>query len=225
MSLFLALTGVSFGLSATIAVIYRFTTKPAEMRKIKDDMKFYKIKMNEAKKAGETDKMNLYAQEMMKASQGQFKHNMKPMMITMMLFFLILGWLHTTFGAVEVSFADAQQATFSHGGSEYPVLYTKTEDGFSVGVDLDRDGSFSAGETFSDGQMFSNGEGHWQVSATTEGFFLFQSVKENTVSFSPMVAELPFSLPFLGLYLNWFWWYIFISMPATFIFRKILGVE
>ena len=39
------------------------------------------------------------------------------------------------------------------------------------------------------------------------------------------VVSLPVSIPFLGSSLNWFWWYVLVSIPLGYFFRKILGVE
>ena len=61
MTPFIQITLLSIGLSLFITIVYRLLTKPDEVRKMKDDMKFYKEKMNEAKKAGDKAKMNEYA--------------------------------------------------------------------------------------------------------------------------------------------------------------------
>jgi uncharacterized membrane protein (DUF106 family) len=55
--------------------------------------------------------------------------------------------------------------------------------------------------------------------------FFSSAEKENAVNFEMLVARMPFTVPFIGNYLTWFWWYIFISIPATMVFRKMLGVE
>lgn len=126
-------------LSFALAVIYRLLTKPAEIRRIKEDMKFLREKVNKAQRAGNTDEVKKFSSDMMKASQEQFKASMKPMMASMILFFFFLGWLNTAY------------------------------------ID--------------------------------------------------MLVTLPFAVPFLGLQINWFWWYIIITLPSTMLFRKALGVE
>ena len=130
---------ISIGLSFVLAVLYRILTKPAEMRRIKEDMKFLKEKVSSAQRAGNTEEAKRYSSDMMKASSQQFKASMKPMFASMIIFFFCLGWINTTY--------------------------------------------------------------------------------------AEMLVTLPFALPFLGLQLNWFWWYLIITMPATMIFRKGLGVE
>ncbi len=102
LSAFLQVTMVSLGLSFMLSLLYRFLTNPDEMKRIKKEMKFYKEKSSEAQKAGDKAKANEYMKDMMKASQQQFKQNMKPMMASMLVFFIVLGWMHSTFASVLV---------------------------------------------------------------------------------------------------------------------------
>jgi uncharacterized membrane protein (DUF106 family) len=43
--------------------------------------------------------------------------------------------------------------------------------------------------------------------------------------FPGVVVNLPFSLPYFGSDLGWLAWYVIITFPLNFIFRRILGVE
>lgn len=126
-------------LSFVVAVIYRVLTKPAEIRKIKEDLKYFKDEANKAQKAGNTKKAQELMNEMMKQSSKQLRASMKPMFATLIIFALILGYLATTY--------------------------------------------------------------------------------------KDLVVNLPFSVPFIGMELNWLGWYIIAAMPFTWIFRKALGVE
>lgn len=229
MTPFLTITLLSLGLSFLISVIYRVLTKPSEVRKVKEDMKFFKAKMSEAKKAGDNAKSNEYASEMLKASQSQFRMSMKPMMASMLIFVMLLGWINTNFGAVVVDDVESPEATFSYNGKEHNVLYelvveddTET---IKAGIDFDDNGEFSSDEIFLGDAVLPYSGALWKASPATQGFFLFSSPKEGAIQFDMFVAKLPFSIPFIGEYLSWFWWYIFISIPTTIIFRKLLGVE
>jgi uncharacterized membrane protein (DUF106 family) len=225
MTPFLVITLLSVGLSVAITVIYRVLTKPEEIRKMKDDLKFYKEKMNQAKKEGDKAKMSEYANEMMKCSQRQFRMSMKPMLVTMMIFFLLLGWLHNNFGGVTADLSENPEAKFAYADIEHELHYESTGDGFAVGVDFDDDGTFSGDELFRNGETFTFNDAIWKVGPAMEGFYMFATPKDNSVQFEMFIAELPFTLPFIGMYLSWFWWYIFISLPATFVLRKLMGVE
>ncbi len=225
MTPFLMITLISVGLSAMISVTYRLLTKPSEIRKIKDDMKFYKEKMNEAKKAGDTAKMNEYANEMLKCSQKQFRSSMKPMMATMLIFFMLLGWLHNNFGGVSADFTADPEAKFAYAEIVHDMQYETVGESFRTRVDLNDDGVFSEDETFDEGEIFTYNGALWRPGRMMEGFYMFAQPKDNTVHFEMFIAQMPVELPFIGSYLSWFWWYIFISLPATFILRKVLGVE
>ncbi len=44
-------------------------------------------------------------------------------------------------------------------------------------------------------------------------------------AYAGAVIFLPFSLPFFGQDLGWFWWYLIIAIPSTIFFRKLIGLE
>ncbi len=102
MSAFIEVTLVSLALAFMLSLLYRFLTKPEEMRRIRKEMDFYRRKSSEAQKAGNPDKASEYMKEMMKASQQQFRQNMKPMLASMLVFFIVLGWMNTAFAQVLV---------------------------------------------------------------------------------------------------------------------------
>ena len=126
-------------LSFIIAVIYRILTNPDDIRRIKQDMKFYRKRIKDAQSAEKVAEVQKLTNEMLKMSQKQMALMMKPMLVSAVVFFVALGWLHSSVESVIVS--------------------------------------------------------------------------------------LPFPLPFFGAELTWFWWYVIITLPATLIFRKALGVE
>jgi uncharacterized membrane protein (DUF106 family) len=230
MTPFITITLLSLGLSAAITAIYRVLIKPEKMRKMKDDMKFYKEKMNESKKAGDMAKMNEYATEMLKASQGQFRLTMKPMLATMLMFFLLLGWLNANFGGVSADFSGGKQPRFLYGGGNYTMAYDNaTEGGFTVYVDFDGSGSYADGgakpEVFREGQVYEMDGAYWRPVQATTGFLFFQTPKSGAVRFDMLIAKSPVEIPLIGGYLTWFWWYLFLSVPSTIAFRKIAGVE
>jgi len=226
---FLEVTLISIGLSFLLAVIYRLLTKPGEMKKVKEDMKFFKEKMNQANKAGDKAKANEYASEMLKASQGQFRHSMKPMMVSMLVFLLLLTALNGLYGAAPVYAGSVIQNPIGAGQADSGSIILKglnhtyiifNESGVkAAAVDLDDDGSYSEAERFAEGSVFSHNGAYWSVSAAPKegGRYVLAS--------SILLAKLPFPIPYIGTYLTWFWWYVFLSVPGTLIFRKLLGVD
>jgi len=84
------------------ALLYRVLTKPNEMRRIKKEMAELKERSGRASKSGDTKQATQLMSEMMKLNQAMFRMNMKPMMASMILFFLILGWLAARFATLAV---------------------------------------------------------------------------------------------------------------------------
>ena len=137
---------ISLGLSLLFALFYRFLTKPAEMKRLKEEQKFHKEKMKQAK--GNAEETNKLLGEMMKLNQKMMRSSFKPMLASLAVFFLATHFLRTTYPAFAI------QLPFT-----LPLL--------------------------------------------------------------------SYSWPFLVLRdsICWFWWYILITIPATLLFRKLLGVE
>lgn len=138
----------SLTLSLVLAIIYRLLTKPDEIRRLKEELNDYRKKIKSAQKSGNTQEANKLLSDMMKINQKQLRSNMKPMLVSMILFFVVIGF-----------FRDA---------------------------------------------------------------------------FTELVIQLPFVLPLFSYSfpfiliresIGWFWWYVFITVPCTFLFRKLLGVE
>ncbi len=138
----------SLTLSLVLALIYRILTKPREIRAIKEEVKEIRGKMKKSQKDGNTEETNRLLSEMMKLNQKQLRSNMKPMLASMVIFLVAIGFLRDTY--------------------------------------------------------------------------------------SNFLIQLPFTLPLLSYSfpfvvlrdsIGWFWWYILITIPCTFIFRRLLGVE
>lgn len=135
-------------LSLILSALYRILTKPGDIKRLKEEMKFYREKSKKAQKEGNTEEVNRLLSETMKVNTKMMKSNMKPMIASLAIFFIALGFLRDTYST-----------------------------------------------------------------------FLIQ------LPFTlPLIS---YSFPFILLRdsIGWFWWYILITIPATFIFRKLLGVE
>ena len=93
---------ISIGLSLLLAVLYRFLTDPEEIRKAKREMEFYREKSKKAQKAGDMEEVKKLTNDMMKASQKQMSQTMKPMFASMVIFFVVLGWLATAYAELAI---------------------------------------------------------------------------------------------------------------------------
>jgi uncharacterized membrane protein (DUF106 family) len=93
----------TIGLSFVLAVIYRLLTKPEEMRRIKANMKEIQAKVKHAQKSGDTGQVSALTSEMLKGSQQQFTQNMKPMMVSMLIFFVFIGFLRAQYQGILIT--------------------------------------------------------------------------------------------------------------------------
>ena len=130
---------ISLALSLLMVILTKLLTNQDEIKKAKREMKFYQEKIKKAQKAGDNQTVSKLSNDMLKASSKQLRQSMKPMLVSLIIFVIALGWLAAEYGE--------------------------------------------------------------------------------------LVINLPITLPFLGAELNWFWWYLIIVLPTSFIFRKMLGVE
>jgi uncharacterized membrane protein (DUF106 family) len=207
-------------ISFLLSVIYRIFTKPKEIRKLKEDMKFYREKSNEARKSKDMKKMEEYSSEMLKLSQKQMKHNMKPMFISMGLILIILGFVSTTYNGVTVQTNPIDERTsmgyFSYGDFNHSLRSEKiNETHIKVFIDTNDNGDFSDETGYLKDQTVLLNNIRWSVSP--------QDMNQTSML---IIIDLPFTIPLFGWsHLNWLWWYILITLPATWIFRKMLGVE
>ncbi|MBM3304229.1 MAG: DUF106 domain-containing protein [Candidatus Aenigmarchaeota archaeon] len=90
-------------LAFATAVLYRLLTKPAEMRRLKQDMNDLKDRANKATKSGDTKEATRLTTEMLKSNQAVFRMNMKPMMASMLLFIFVLGALAARFADMSIA--------------------------------------------------------------------------------------------------------------------------
>ncbi len=208
-------------ISFIISVIYRVFTKPEEIRQLKKDMKFYRDKSKEAQKEKDMKKANEYMSEMMKLSQKQMKYNMKPMFITMGIILILLGFINTAYSGVSVETMQTGETSsmghFSYAGFNHSLKSERLEEGdIRIVVDTNDNGDFSDEKGYLNGTIAYIENTNWLVSPN-------EDMNSTTMI---MVTKLPFTIPLFGwTYLNWLGWYILVTLPFTWIFRKFLGVE
>lgn len=207
-------------ISFIISVIYRVFTKPGEIRQLKKDMKFYREKSKEAQKNKDTKKANEYMSEMMKLSQKQMKHNMKPMFITMGIVLVLLGFINNTYSGVVVETTRIDEVTslgyFSYAGFNHSLRSEKlNETDIRVAIDTNDNNDFYDEKGYLRDEIAYIENTQWSVSP--------QDMNRTTMN---IITKLPFTIPILNWeYLNWLGWYILVTLPFTWIFRKFLGVE
>jgi len=236
----------SIVISIIYALLYRFLSKPKEMREIKEKMKENKEKLKRAQKEGRKEETSQLYSESMSLTKKQFEMTKKPMFASFALFFIVvLGFLSPVFGPyaeVEVqetsigSIGLVNEGTFYFNDAEFSVIiYDENQ---KVRMDLNGNGNFNDEKEFTrDDLIFEEDGYYWRYIGEHQGRWPFEAPKEDVFLFTPDMLELPFQLPlptwemegvpfvFLATHFNWFWWYVLITLPFIQIFRKLLGVE
>lgn len=206
---------ISLVLSFMLSLIYRVLTNPKKLKQNKESAKNHRELLKRAQKEGNKDKTNEIMGEMLKANNEVMKATMKPSMVSILIFFVAIGWFSSTYGPSLT----VEENTFNFQGNDYLAGLSKD----SVSLDLNNDGKLSSDETFANGDSFQFGGFSWEVSVGEESAIIHSFVAQ-----TPFPVPLTtFSFPFIYVtnQLSWFWVYLLITLPTTFLFRKLLGAE
>jgi len=182
-------------------LIYRFLMNQNELKQLKENLKEKQGKMKELQKTNPEEAKKIMS-ETLNLSNKQFKMTMKPMMVSLIIFFIALPILGEAYGDKNVVL-DSNKGNLTLDGKNYSLELNDgkiTLDNIECKIPCDE-------------QMI--GDYKWNI----------YTENNNTVKFSRIVALLPFSLPYFDNDLGWLAWYIIISLVLSFVFRKILGVE
>ncbi|GEM_PF-1345624 len=202
---------ISFASSA----IYRVLTNPEEIRRIKKEARHYGDKMKKAQKAGDKANMNKYLNEQLKLQGKATKQHMKPMVVSMLLFFIALGWLNGQYSGFCVQMTGADPNCLAIDNATNSFSYMDSQ----YALTLEKDGDKVTG-------FVLNGKSHENFDMIRlEGKTYQVAGNQEKVMFSQILAISPVAIPFIGSYLSWFWWYFLIVIATSFLFRKLLGVE
>jgi len=179
---------------------YRFLMNQNEIRELKQKMK---EKQEEAKKlqGSSPEESKKVMAETLMLSNKQLRMTMKPMMLTLILFFIFLPFIGEAYG-------DKVVAINNNAGNI-------TVDGTFYNFTLN-DGKINLNNISCTMPCDEQTIGNYKWNILTEG---------NNTRFSRIVVLLPFSLPYFENDFGWLAWYFFTSVVLNFVFRKILGVE
>ena len=203
----LEITLFSLAISLVLVLVTKFTTNPAAIRGIKQEMEDYKKKAKEAQNQKNQEEAKRYSDLMLKKSQEQFKHSTKPMIVSMLIVMVAFGWIGTSFSSLSTALVDKNSTL------EGNLVYKSESSPVSVDSHLEK--ASISGKNYKIGDIFEFAGSNWKV----------QKISKASLDLEMLPAVSPVDLPFVGKYLTWFWLYIFITLPTTLIFRKVLGVE
>lgn len=207
----LAIAVVSVGLSAALMGLKYLLMDLEKHREFQERRKEINEKMKAAQNDGEVDKANEHMQEMLKMQKEFFQLQMKPMLVSMLVFFLVLPWMYTTFMPVVSLSASggAYSGELAYNGVSVPMT---VENNSEPRVVVD-------GETYTEGDRFMMDDLPWKVKQ------IDISDESADVKLAAEVIQLPVSLPGVGDELGWLGTYILFVLPASIVFGKLLGIQ
>ncbi|ODS39532.1 MAG: hypothetical protein A7316_05345 [Candidatus Altiarchaeales archaeon WOR_SM1_86-2] len=225
--------------AAALAMMSALVTKVTlgeKGRKSREKMKEMQKQLKAAQKSKNMKKMQKIQKEMMAAMMENLQHSFKPMLVTIIPFILIFGWLYSTYGVGETDYL------FIHvvgKGGEH--LFTWN--------DVPGDGSgqfeqFLAGEleiNWLENAQINKSKDNRTITVTNGENSLTAELKKekNRVAISPkdgktreyvlmeedgkMNVYVERSvIEILGVGLTWFWWYLICVFAISIPINKLL---
>ncbi|MFH1364536.1 MAG: EMC3/TMCO1 family protein [Candidatus Aenigmatarchaeota archaeon] len=90
-------------LSLVIAILYRLLINPADGRRLKEETKYFRERISKARKSGNMEEVNKLTMESMKASQKQLALTMKPLLASLILFWIFFAWMGSQFETLIIA--------------------------------------------------------------------------------------------------------------------------
>ncbi|MBC5793200.1 MAG: DUF106 domain-containing protein [Nanohaloarchaea archaeon] len=207
-------------LAGMFSIIYYIFLDIEAMDEIKEKINEKQEKRKEAQKNDNVDEATDHMKEAMSLNQEMMMLNFKPMIVTMICVAFIFPWLGATF-APSIDLQQTSNSTFEgdfqfNGQNEKITIVNDTE----PVVKMDDQNALIGGEVNAFGV-------DWDVVRFGEkkGGFFSSGGEGHVLKMNARFVDLPFSIPLAGAALNWLGTYILISMPLTFLFRKMLGIQ
>jgi len=225
----LALGAMSILMAAIVSLVYALLIDKERFNEIREKQSAYQDKIKEARDEGEMEKANKLLQENMGMQKEFMKVSMKPIIGSMLLFFLMIPWVLNTFVPVQQfsPMADttglnqtvegAWSGELSYYNGQYRLGEAQIHNHTDGSVTLVHDG-----ETYFGGDKITLDGLRFQIGAidlpADEG-------GDAEVKLSHVFLPLPVGLPLAGDSFEWLGFYIIFQIPFTFLFRKMLGVQ
>lgn len=218
MSLLMEVALFSAALAFLLVLLSKFLTNQAEIKRTKKEMEEYGQKIKQAQKQKDEHLVKQYTDKRLKLSYGQMKYSTRSMMVSMLVVVVAFGWLGAQYGQIAVAIdhgqgpESADLVGFLGGEKQKTVVYAASPE---IGLDSNKDGVIGVDEKYSKTGL-----------VPYKGAYLkFGEPSANKITAELIVAKAPFNAPFAGPDLTWFWLYIFITIPTTLIFRKLLDIQ
>jgi uncharacterized membrane protein (DUF106 family) len=93
---------ISIILTAIVLLINRFSINKKLMEEIKHKMEEIRESLTQAQKAGNTEEVNRFLNEMMKTNSQYMRQMLKAMVISIIILALFLPWLNYKYGGMSI---------------------------------------------------------------------------------------------------------------------------
>lgn len=230
-----AIVLLSLIISLVIVLVYKFFTNQEEMKRLKDEQKEFRKRMNELK--SNPEEMMKVQKEAMQKNFQYMKHSFKATLITMLPILLIFGWMNAHF-AYEPIYPDE---TYS--------ITAKFKQGVAGEAELIPD---EGTELLSNAKQPVNSATSWNLKSTEGAHYLTVKVGELQQQKKVLITpDLEYEQPFtnyphsdieqitvnyrklrplgpdfslLGWQPGWLGMYIFLSIVFSLVLRKVMKV-
>ncbi|VVB59403.1 Uncharacterised protein [uncultured archaeon] len=214
-----AIVAVSLIISFTSALLYLLLVDQQKMRRLKAEMKESQEKMKKAQKEGNDKEIKSLFSNSMKLNSEIMNLTLKPIIVSMIIFFLIIPWLYTNYGDINAKIVDGK-GSFSYNGTIYNM---------SVSDKSFHGPNPADSKTYTIGDKVNFAGKVWGTSYKADGRGFFEKLRNapvyGTFTLENVRYKLPFYFPGVGNQIGWLGIYIIVSIPSALIFRKILGVD
>ncbi|MBI5061630.1 MAG: DUF106 domain-containing protein [Candidatus Aenigmarchaeota archaeon] len=223
---------ISIALSFLLVLLSKILTNQAEIKRIRKETDEYRKKIKEAQKEKNEALVKDYTSKMFKLSQSQFKYSTRSMMVSMVVVVIAFGWLGATYGnlSIDLAHGDGPDSANFIGNINGQILVVYKSAGV-VGLDSDKNSLIEDTEKYKleDPVPYKGGYLKFQKPmtelASQQKNDASPELVKDKITAEIIAAKAPFTIPYAGTSLTWFWLYIFITLPTTFIFRKLLDVQ
>ncbi len=214
-----AIVSVSLMISFVFSALYLMLVDQQKMKRIKSEIKEIQEKMKKAQKAGNDKEIKALFSNSMKLQNEMMRLTLKPIIISMLIFFIIIPWMYTNYGDISVKIVDGK-GTITYGAITQNISVSNNSFHY-----LDSPDS----KTYSIGDKIEFGGKTWETSYKPDARGFFERWRNvpvyGTLTLENVRYRLPFHFPGIGDKVGWLGLYIIISIPSTMLFRKILGVD
>lgn len=209
----LSVFALALTFSIGLSLLYKVLMDTDEFKRVKDKMKDLQDKSKEAQKEGKQEEAMKMMKESTKHQMEFMKLQLKPMLATLVLAFLLFPWLGHSFGRTYElqKTGDFYQGEFSYRELEAPL---KVRNSSSPVIQV-RD------KEVKEGDYVKVDDTKWQV----KNLNLDQEEEKASLKMSLVFITLPISLPFIGHSFEAVGFYIIILFPLSTLFRKLMGVQ